>query len=419
MSYDAVVIGGGPGGSATATYLAAGGLRVALFEREEFPRFHIGESLLPASMLLLEELGVREEVDARFQVKRGAMISDVASGLGHTFYFLRGQPWPDYTYQVLRSEFDALLLANARKRGVDVHQPATVEHAEFDGDGVTVTVSSEGGRRPVRARMLVDASGRDGFLASRIGQRRRMPNLGKVAVYSHFRGAERLAGADEGNLRAFVFDGGWFWWIPLRGDVTSVGAVLHARTVREWGGDTEGLYAAMLGRCAPVAAGLAGAERILPVITSANFSYVNTPVVGDRFLAVGDAVTFIDPIFSAGVHIAMASGRLAARAIIEACADGRFAAARFAAYERAVWQGIRPLFRLIHGYYEPPFLEVLLRPRPWLGVYAAVLHVLSGGSFFGMGWRTRAGLATLNVLARLNTWVRRRAGQPVESRLEW
>jgi hypothetical protein len=163
---------------------------------------------------------------------------------------------------------------------------------------------------------------------------------------------------------------------------------------------------------------LVGGERVTEIHRVANFSYMNGPLVGDRFLAVGDAIAFVDPIFSSGVHIAIQTGELAARAVDRALEDGRFTAARFAPYQRTIERGLRPFFRFIHKYYEPAFFEVFLRPRTrW--VLEAVLSVLSGGAFMKMGWGTRTALAVLFAAARMNLWTRRRAGRPVESRLEW
>ena len=419
-TYDVIVVGGGPAGSATASFLAKAGRRVLLFERAAFPRFHVGESLLPSTLPILDRLGVHAAIVERgFQVKHGATFHDQESDLEHTFYFLKDKPWPSYSYQVPRAEFDALLLEHAKKLGVDVRQPASVESVAFDPDGVSVTAESHGQPTTARGRFLVDASGRAGLLSTKIGQRERVPNLGKVALFAHFRGAWRAPAPDEGNIRIYVFENGWFWWIPLAGDRTSVGCVMHARTVREWDGTPEALYGEMIRRCRRVAGQLRGAEQVTEIHSEANFAYRNAPVVGDRFLAVGDAIAFVDPIFSGGVHIAMQSGELAARAIDRALADGRFAARRFAAYERRVWGGLRPFFKFIHKYYEPAFLELFLKPKAALGMIDAVLSVLSGGSFLGMRWRTRASLALLFTIARINVWVRRRAGRPVESRLEW
>jgi flavin-dependent dehydrogenase len=419
-SYDVIVVGGGPGGSSAAGFLAAGGLNVALYEREVFPRFHVGESLMPATMLLLDQLGAREKVEkAGFQIKYGAMFIDEMHDLETAFYFLPNMPWPQYTFQVPRAEFDTILLEHARSRGVTVHQPATVEDVELDRDGVTVTVFADGARSKVRAAMLVDASGRGSFLATRHGERRRIPNLGKVAMYAHFRGAERMQGIEEGNIRIYIRDDGWFWWIPLADDVTSVGAVVHARTARAWSGSHEGLFDDMLRRSKHMPRLLARAERITPVRTEANFAYENHPVAGDRFVAVGDAITFVDPIFSGGVYIALRTGQLAADAILAAFRTGRFSARQFAGYERRVRRGVAPLFKFIHRYYEPAFLDMFMHPQDRLGIYQAVLNVLSGGNWVRTPLPVRAALELFFVLARVKTWAWRRAGRPVESRLEW
>ena len=419
-SYDVVVVGGGPGGSSAAAFLAAGGLRVALFERDVFPRFHVGESLMPATMLLLDQLGVRETVEkAGFQTKFGAMFFDEVGDLQTTFYFLPNMPWPQYTFQVPRAEFDTILLDHARSLGVDVHQPATVESTEFDDDGVTVSVFGDGVRTKVRATMLVDASGRASLVATRLGERKRIPNLGKVAMFAHFKGAERLSGVEEGNIRIYIREEGWYWWIPLANDVTSVGAVVHARTARAWSDSPETLFEDMLARSKHMPRMLAKAERITPVRTEANFAYENTPVVGDRFVAVGDAITFVDPIFSGGVYIALRTGQLAAEAILAAFRDGRFSAASFGAYERRCRRGVAPLLKFIHKYYEPAFLDMFMHPQDRLGIYGAVLNVLSGGNWVQSPLRTRLTLRLVFTVAFFKTWLWRLSGRPVESRLEW
>ncbi|MBI3636554.1 MAG: tryptophan 7-halogenase [Candidatus Rokubacteria bacterium] len=380
----------------------------------------MGESLMPATMWLLDKLGAREAVEnAGFIKKYGAEFYDQRLDKGHAFYFLRDRPWPNYSYEVPRAEFDTILLDNARKHGVAVHQPATVEAVAFDATGATLGITSEGERLGVRAAFVVDASGRDGFLATRIGRRDRLPNLGKVALFGHFRGARRFPGQDEGNIHIYVCDEGWLWWIPLAGDVTSVGAVMHGRTVRAWTGDADGLFAHMVSRCGVVAEGLQSAARIGALHHAASFAYVNTPVVGDRHLMIGDAIAFTDPIFSGGVFIAMRSGQLAAEAIVRAFRDGRFAARRFRGYERELWRGIRPFFKFIHKYYEPAFFELFLSPNNLFGMVDGVLAVLSGGAFIKLTWHTRFSLALLFTIGRVHTFVRKLQGRPVESRLEW
>ena len=391
-------------------------------EREVFPRFHVGESLLPAMMPVLDRLGVRERIERHgFLIKYGAAFHDQESDLEYRFYFREGKPWPPYSYEVQRSEFDQILLEHAAKAsGVSLLQPAEVERIEFDAGGATIGIREGGAARALRARFVVDASGRDGFLASRrVGQREPIPGLGKVALFAHFEGAPRWEGRDEGLIRLYIFEDGWFWWIPFAGDLTSIGCVLHSKTARGREGSLEALYEDMIGRCRRVAEGLRHARRVTPVRSAANFSYRTSPVAGDRFLCVGDTLAFVDPIFSSGVYIALQTGEMAATEIRAAFDENRFEARRFDAYTRRVRRGVSPFVRFIRRYYEPAFIEIFLQPSARLAMLDSVTGVLAGGAFLRMRLKMWGSLTVFFAVVRVNRWVRRWRGRPVESRLEW
>ena len=419
--YDVLVVGGGPGGSSAATFLSRGGLRVALAEREAFPRFHVGESLLPANMPVLERLGVLDAVKARgFLVKYGAYFHDQDMDLGYQFFFREGKPWPSYTYEVQRGEFDKILLDHAaRQPNVTLLQPATVERVAFDDAGVTATVAEGAGSREIRARFLVDASGRDAFLATRHGRRRPIEGLGKVALFAHFQGGKRWPGKEAGNIRIFSFEPGWFWYIPFHNGTSSVGCVLHARTVRGREGNLEQLYESLIARCRGLVDALDGAPRITPVHSAANFSYQTEPAVGDRFVCVGDAIAFLDPIFSSGVYLATQSAELSSAEILKAFRENRFEARRFHAYQKAIRRGMQPFQRFIRNFYDPSFTEVFLKPREFAGMVDGVTGVLAGGAFLRMSLRMRLSLEVFFTVVRVNRWVRRRRGLATESRFKW
>ena len=429
---DVLVVGGGPGGSTAATFLAKGGLSVALVERERFPRFRVGESLIPTCMAICERMGVLDKVLAHgFQMKFGATFHDQELDESSTFGFRAGRPWPAYTLDVHRAEFDQILLEHAAAQpGVTVCQPAAVADVAFDAEGVTARIAPGRGEpaaaerpgahpREIRAGFLVDASGRDAFLCARQGRRIPRPNLGKVAVFAYFRGARRFPGREEGHVRIYIFPEGWFWYIPLAHDETSVGCVLHQRVVKARSGSMEDLLTEMIERCHAVRDNVRGSERVTPVYTVSNIAYSVEPKIGDRFVCVGDAMAFVDPIFSPGVFLAMQSAELAAPAVIRAFRDGRFSARRFRGYERAVARGAQPFEQFIELFYDRAFLEVFLRPRNVLNMVDAVTGVLAGGSFGQLTRGLRMSLWAFFQVVKVMRWRARRAGRVLESRLEW
>ncbi|MBI4011123.1 MAG: tryptophan 7-halogenase, partial [Candidatus Rokubacteria bacterium] len=261
--YDVAVVGGGPAGATAATLLARAGLAVACFERERFPRFHIGESLLPASVPLFDRLGVTSALEgAGFLRKHGAAFIDEGDGRRVVFNFRRGPTWADHAYNVPRADFDRILLEHAAKEGAAVFQGAEVGRLAVEPDRVRLDVrTDDGGEYPVESAFLVDATGRDALLASRLGRREPIPSLGKVALFAHFRSGDRWPGRTEGHIRLYLFEHGWFWWIPFADDLTSVGCVLHQKVVRARQVPVERLFEEMIAAAPSVAAGLARATR--------------------------------------------------------------------------------------------------------------------------------------------------------------
>jgi flavin-dependent dehydrogenase len=418
---DVAIVGGGPAGATAAALLARAGLATVCFERERFPRFHVGESLLPAGMPLFDRLGVRARIDAAgFQRKNGAMFIEEAESREVTLTFRRGPAWDDHAYNVPRAEFDRLLLDHARQEGADVRQGVEVRDVRMRDDGVRLTVEGPDGEPlGVDARFLIDASGRDALVASRVGRRVPLPDLGKVALFAHYRGARRASGALEGHLQAYLFEHGWFWWIPFSGDTTSVGVVLHQRAVKARTGGIDALFDAMIAASPAVASGLAGATRVTPVHRVANFSYRTEPAVGDRFVAIGDAVVFIDPVFSTGVFVAMQSAELAVEELLRAFREGEFRASRFDRYRHRIETGTALFFEFIERYYDPAFLDVLFEPHPPATLKDALTTVFAGGAFLQQPLWLRARLQGVRLAVRSARRKRHRGGLPVESRLSW
>lgn len=385
--YDVLVIGGGPAGSTVSALLAKRGRRVVLIEKDRHPRFHIGESLLPMNLPIFEELGVAEKVAEIGMRKEG--IDFYASEDGKTrrttIYFdeAMDNSFP-YAYQVRRSEFDALLLENAENCGVEVRQESRVTELDrLDEDGcVAVIRDADGREQRISARFLVDSSGRDAFMSRRNKLMRRNPDHNAAAIFGHFRNVPRREGRDQGNIGLHWFEHGWFWVIPLKDGVTSVGAVCWPEYLKTRGGESLDDFMQRTIAMAPTLRPLMeAAEQVSPIQGTGNYSYWSDRLYGEGYLMVGDSYAFVDPVFSSGVFLAMKSAQSGARAvdaILEGLASTDSLLAKHQEYLR---NGIRTVAWFIYRYNSPTLRRLFMNPTDHGKMKAAVISVLAGDTF--------------------------------------
>lgn len=353
-----VVIGGGPAGATASTLIAQQGYRVELFERERFPRYHIGESLIPETYWVLKRLGMLEKLhDTPFVKKYSVQFVNSRGRHSAPFYFHDNKPHEcSQTWQVERSTFDTMMLRNAEEHGVKVFEETRVLNVLFDGDraiGVRVQ-DAEGKTREVHADVVVDASGQSSMLINRFKLRVPDPDLNKGAIWTYFEGAYRDGGKDEGAtiVLALQDKAGWFWYIPMPGGKVSVGVVADFNYLFKGRKDNDTTYAEEMERCPAVKERVAGGKQLMPVKATKDYTYRASQAAGDSWVLVGDAFGFLDPLYSSGVLLALTSASLAADAIVEGLKKGDTSKAQIGKWEPGYVEGMNRMRRLVCEYYD-------------------------------------------------------------------
>jgi flavin-dependent dehydrogenase len=403
--YDAVIIGCGPGGSSAATFLARAGKRVLVLEKEIFPRFHIGESLLPSNHALFREMGLLPKLqEAGFLRKLGAYFELSNGSVGNRVVFGEGKFNREAeAIHVERSKFDHVLMKHARETGADIREGWTVQKFSSDEAGVTVEARSpENQTHRFRASFLIDASGRGNVTGNLEGLRVTHPKHNKIAIFGHFANVDLPPIEDRTDTIIVRLPNKWFWIIPLSAEKTSVGVVIDKEEFARSKKTPAEVFHHWVGQSSAVNKRLMNARLVNEIQTTSDFSYYNRRLVGNRLLRVGDAAGFMDPIFSAGVLLAMWSGKLAAQSVLESLACGTAGGPAFARYEKRVRRGMTMYWRVVENYYTTPFMELFLQPRHGLNIPSAVIAILAGeveGSW-AMRWRMELFYWLVKIQAR-------------------
>ena len=359
--YDAIIIGGGPAGASAGALLAEKGRQVLILEKEKFPRYHIGESMMPFCWFTLNRLGLVGEMERIAYTKKYSVQFVTSDGRqSQPFYFFQHYDHPSSTtWQVERADFDLMLLNNARANGAEVREQTAVKRVLKDDGGRVLGVEAvgpDGETREFFAPMTIDCSGREQVATAREGWRMKDPQLNKLAIWTYFRGAKRDPGIDEGNTTvAYVEGRGWFWYIPLKDDVVSVGIVAEKDYLFCESKDPAEIMGREIGRNAWIKDHLSIGGQFGEYWVTSEFSYRSKYCAADGLLLAGDAFAFLDPVFSSGVFLALKSGEMAADAVDAALTAGDTSGARFADYGDKLCTGIENMRKLVYAFYDPNF----------------------------------------------------------------
>jgi flavin-dependent dehydrogenase len=424
-SCDVLVVGGGPAGSTIAALLAERGHDVMLLEKSKHPRFHIGESLLPMNMPLFEQLGVADEIRQIGMVKLGAEF--VSPWHGDPVMINFDEAWDNtcsLAYQVRRSDFDLILFRNAIKKGARAFEQHRVTAIEFQDSGATATVvDADRQTKRIRAKFLVDASGRDTFLSDHFGIKHKNKKHNSAAIFGHFEGATRLPGEVQGNISLFWFDHGWFWFIPLSDGATSVGATCWPYYMKTRKTDVTQFFMDTIAQCPALAERLKDARLVSPVTATGNFSYWSERSSGRNYIMLGDAFAFIDPVFSSGVFLAMNSAFAGADAVDACLKNPQQAARALKEFDRVMMQGPKIFSWFIYRITTPAMRYLFMYDRamadpkrPAAKMRSALISVLIGdvyrkntyGHWLFMFKLTYYIMSIANLKASIMAWRKRK-----------